>query len=119
MCTVCTRTCTSSGPASLPSTPELSYSATPVGTTPYGSPQRGVLALEDLAGAVVAKRRRRASDSGDAAQINVVGVVGGDGHWTEDLTLGEGCGRTVCKGCAIEHQDECVPCALPTRNASR
>ncbi|KZW03211.1 hypothetical protein EXIGLDRAFT_725673 [Exidia glandulosa HHB12029] len=107
VCAVCTRTCTSSAPPSLPPTPQLSYSATPV-----GSPQRAVLplALEQLSELALPKqkRRRAASDMerDEAPQLGMVGVVGGDGVWTEDFMLGEGCGRVVCKECAVEHQEE-------------
>jgi hypothetical protein len=109
-CAICSRTCTSTLP-SIPPTPLLTRSSTPLPISPSQSPRRLALTLQSTNTALydlqlsVANvisntgKRRKAADEGDDE--------GPEGRLSE-FDLLPGCGRIICRNCCFEDVQRCV-----------
>ncbi|KAF8233792.1 hypothetical protein L208DRAFT_1435457 [Tricholoma matsutake] len=101
-CAICSRTCTLIVP-SVPPTPHLTRSPTPMPMSPSQSPCRPALALQstntnlcDLQSNIThgaSSKRRKAVDQDDS----------NDGQYDHsEFDLFPGCGRTTCRNCCFE-----------------
>lgn len=110
-CAICSRTCNGC-PPSTPPTPALTSSPSLPGTplvSPFPTLRRPVLAMNtntalDPTPPPIAGRRRKARDREEEEG----GKADGDLAETEEGVL-PGCGRTVCRNCATESTQRCVP----------